>query len=105
MAFCKWCSDSPHRVTADHKLECDCGCHQVCVLDEYDKEAWWLPAEEPTMGMSLIIREKPIRGLVLTYYYREPQPLGLLGPWVESSEVQLDLRQVGALKARLQEAW
>lgn len=106
MNLCNSCSTTVHKVVptprpiVDPEIAgCDCGCHQVIVLEEYDKEAWWLPAGEPNMALALNIREKPRRGFILTYYYREPSPLGTAGPWVETSnEVELDPIQMTALK-------
>lgn len=106
MNLCKQCSESAHKVEVSRFpspappeiAACECGCHQVIVLEEYDKETWWLPAEDPTMALALRIRERPRPGFHLTYYYREPLPLGRLGPWVESSEVEVDPKQLQALK-------
>lgn len=97
---------TPHPVTDPEIAGCDCGCHQVIVLEEYDKEAWWLPAQEPTMGMSLKIRKKPRPGLILAYYYREPRPLGLLGPWVETmDDIEIDPVQLQSLKKITAPGW
>lgn len=105
MNLCTGCSESAHKVGLSRFpspapaeiADCECGCHQVIVLEEYDKETWWLPAKEPTMALALAIRERPRPGFHLTYYYREPSPLGRLGPWVEAGEVEMDPKQIQAL--------
>lgn len=112
MNICKWCSESAHpaitqcdRVAYPEIEGCVCGCHQVTILEKYDKETWWLPSDDPIkMGLQLSIREKPFPGFVLIQYYREPSPLGELGAWVEGDEVKIqpkqlhDLKEIGAVK-------
>lgn len=84
MNLCDHCLEGVHQVAREDDLTCDCGCHQVLVLAEYDKVVWWLPAG-PEMGYAIKVREKPVPSVILNYFYREPRPGGP-GPWVESGD-------------------
>ena len=103
MNLCNQCTRGAHQVATQDDRNCDCGCHHVLVLPEFDKETWWLPAEESNdMGHAVKFREKPWPGLLLEYFYREPRPLKQGGPWVEGDTVELDMTQVRALEQLLQ---
>ena len=98
MSLCKECPEGFHQVAGKDDPNCDCGCHHVLVLKKYDRQTWWIPSEKPDIGHALKLRERPIPGLILEYFFREPSPLGEAGPWVETNEVELDMAGVRALK-------